>query len=461
MANFVFPGSDLSTGSTLFDMLGSFWNSVYGGVDFVDAYSKGLGLLAMQTFNNVSELAKTASRLQIPVFHKDKWNSLILKESDRKIGQIIKFGDGTIFGYQPTGVLYHFGVATDQATRINLPNDNLKDVSVICNRLTDTSLALIKNVDYIINSNGEIIFRSNPFTDKLIYNRPIFDTTNRQVDKEITLWLFRPDYDKDYIHTHFGYVLGVQYDSSQNYKDFINSLFDGITGGTSLAVIQNALQAITDIPLVKEDNETVEHITNDHSYKLIITDKNVYRFKQTVTPIVEIGDVVNTGDALIDSLRIYRINAGQLPDASELPSITVPKAYLQLATTGDLTFSNSIESVTVTTDTGYTKITFPLTGLSGDITAFWNAVHANGIAANQTLAHLLDTRTIKIGEPDATALPATINPAQFLVSNVFRNNLIIVRLKSAHYGQNALGDGALTFLRKIIPSHTAVLIRSE
>ena len=78
-----------------------------------------------------------------------------------------------------------------------------------------------------------------------------------------------------------------------------------------------------------------------------------------------------------------------------------------------------------------------------------------------TLAHRLDRRVEKIGEPTALALPATINPLQFLVENVLRNNVTVVRVRVSDLGRNALGLHVARFFYKVIPPHTAVIFVVE
>jgi hypothetical protein len=92
-----------------------------------------------------------------------------------------------------------------------------------------------------------------------------------------------------------------------------------------------------------------------------------------------------------------------------------------------------------------------------DIDKFFDDAHAAGVARNQTLAHLLDTRTNKVGEPKSSNLPATINPLKFLTENVLRGNAFVVRLAAAAFGTNAAGLQHMHLLRKIIPPHTAMI----
>lgn len=74
-----------------------------------------------------------------------------------------------------------------------------------------------------------------------------------------------------------------------------------------------------------------------------------------------------------------------------------------------------------------------------------------------TLARMLDSRKYGESEPKAQHLPQTINPLQFLISNVLRNNVFVVRIKVAGLGQNQLGLYNIKHLRQLLPPQTALI----
>lgn len=78
-----------------------------------------------------------------------------------------------------------------------------------------------------------------------------------------------------------------------------------------------------------------------------------------------------------------------------------------------------------------------------------------------TLAHLLDKRAQPDGEPKASDLPAKINPLQFLVKNVFRNNVFTVLIRVADLGQNRLGLYNIRYIRQVLPPNVAAFFVYE
>lgn len=454
----MYPANGAEIGSAIKTTFGSFWGEVYADYEFIDTFAKGIGLQAQQLNSDFDEITKCVSRIKVPVFHRTQWRKITLKRSTAIYETIHRFGSTGVFGNQPlTGITYMFGGTAGRVTQASLPTD-IKTIPLLFNRIDDPSLTLVEGVDYTTATDlNAIVFKDNPFTNPLVSSRTVFDSMGAETDKEVYLWALNSETDKDFIYSSFGYVPGIKYKSSHNYLNFLNAIMDGIHGGSSRGVVENAVSALIDVPLTKSDGEVVEVLTSDRNHKLVITDKNVYKFKLTATTIVTVGQTLKAGEPLVDIFKVYDFSDGTVH--SEIPSITIPRSYFRVALTGDLTFVNSSQATTVTTDSGYTKITFPITGAAGDITLFWNTVHTNGITANKTLAHLLDTRTIKEDEPGASVLPATINPAAFIAANVFRNNLIYIRLKKDYYGANALGVDGVKYIKKVIPSHTAVLIQ--
>jgi hypothetical protein len=78
-----------------------------------------------------------------------------------------------------------------------------------------------------------------------------------------------------------------------------------------------------------------------------------------------------------------------------------------------------------------------------------------------TLAHMLDKRRQPDSEPSERHLPATINPLRFLIENVLRNNVFIVRIDVPALGQNRLGLYNVRHLRQVIPPQTAMIVIFE
>lgn len=461
MADLNNPADALTRGKQLLGLLGTFWVSLYSGADTIAAYTNAKNQAELQSYRDLMEVVACTSRFSIPIYHRANWSILTVRQSQQLPGRLLTFGSGAVYGNSPgnLGNTYFYGVSPDRTTDFPPPN-KLKDVSVIVNRITEPSVTLVKDIDFLVDTSvPSIRFKDNPFNNPLIPTVPIYDQSGKQVDLELSLWLFMGDYDWGFIYEQFGYALGLYLDSSNNYRNLLNAVWDAVLQGSSTAHLRTILACMTDAALTLESTETVVDITTETDRKLIITDQHVYTFSLTATPVVTIGQVLTAGSRLVDSFKIYYPHSDVLP-VSDVPSLEMTTSMLLGSFQGSLVFANQVQPLTVTTDiNGKTRVSFPLTGNASDIQLFWDQVHTNGTAPGAvSLAKLLDLRAppVQSTEPQAANLPTTINPVDFLAKNVLRNNAIIVIFNTASFGPNALGTSYLQPLRQIMPPQAAI-----
>jgi hypothetical protein len=368
-----------------------------------------------------------------------------------------------VFGNSPgsSGIVYRYGISPTSITAYSHP-PRLTDVSVIVNRISEPSVTLTKEIDFRVDAtNGAIEFREDPFSDPLNISYPVYDSAGNHIDNELQLWMFMADYDWQLLYEQFGYALNVYLESSENYKNLINLLWDSLVQGSTAEHLEYLLAIVSDTPLVIETSETVEVIHTETDRLLIITDRHVYIFGVTATPIVTVGQVLKSGDRMVDAFTIYRPHRDTVP-SSVMPSISVGPGVLQGSYASELIFNNRDVELQVTIDpAGRTKIQWELGGIADDVNLFWDTVHFNGTTGSAiSLAQLMDTRYPPAQSPDPTAvnLPTTVNPFTFLMTNVFRNNALVVVLNTRSFGTNALGTSTPRGFRQVIPAHNMVFV---
>lgn len=461
MAEFKYPVRDLDRPKILIEFLGTHWASVYQD-PFVERYIGVRGQAAVQTELDATEGAASASRFKVPVFHTDIWLRITLKESDLLSGvlNITRYGEDGVYGGNPdTGVELKYGTPA-LVTDFTFPvPDDLREAPLIFNRITEPSVSMVDGLDFFLDSEFHVLhFRENPFVNDLIPKRLVYEG-DVVVDREVELWIFRGQIDFEHIFNHYGFVLDIKLPSSRSYRDLVNSIWDGLVAGTSQLPISTAFAAMTGSPIIIEEEETVEVVQNDARHLLIVTDKNVYQFKSTATPRVSVGDVVQQGDELSNAFKIFEFHSGAAPE--DLMAVTMGQGHLIAGFIDGITFDNKIVPLEVDTSGVFTRVEFEIGGFQQDTEKFWDDFHERGIAAGETLAQLLDQRTNKVGEPTAANLPATINPLEFLIANVLRNNYFVVQLRPQFFGEDAVGIENVRHLRRLMPPHTTFLITVE
>jgi len=511
---FVYPSSDLDRGRVLLSVLGSFWSRTYTAKDQVLSYVTATALQAAQTYQNLLETVSAVSRYEIPVFHKQYWTPIVIKASDLVSAEITSryFDDGT--------ALFDDGVAVFNSNAganfftFAAPTKLVK-VGQLFNRILFPTASLTEDVNYVVDAkNDRIVFAKNPFDNPAFLRKPTL--TNGKADEEIVLWGFNGQFDYDLVFNQFAYALGMRLTSSENFKDLMNAVFDGlISGGATVKDLDLALSAICGIPVVLEAEELVEVVDYDNHGLFIVTDKNAYRFNAAALPVVSAGQQVTAGMQLIRGFEIDEFFVGstyspltsadccpapanllatddysQLTTEAEndilldpntpacriarepLSALAVGNGFMAACFYGDLVFENKSVPLVVdaTHPTGYTYVQFEVGGLPADVDQFFDEIHYRGVTeANapqincppgvrrHTLAQFLDRRPQPLGEPQANHLPSTINPLRFLIENVLRNNVFVVKIIVSALGQNHLGLYNIRHLRQLLPPGTAMI----
>jgi hypothetical protein len=479
---FKYPSSDLDRSEALLSLLGSFWSSVYQGREFVSDVVSSKARLTSQTYQNLLELVASTSRLTIPVFHREYWSSLVIRESQftrRKVDRHT-FGSGLVYGdlevlawdiYLLQWANNFLAWASDnpstfgeqvEAADLTLQKlPSLVRAPLIVNRMLQPSVVLTENLDYRL-TDSRLEFIANPFDNELIPKIDIFNVTGEIVDREITLWVYHGEWDLQYVYNQFGYALGIHARSSENYKQLINAILDASVSGTSSKSQQLALSAVTGLPLVVESQETVEHIYATQDKTQVITNQHVYSYPAGSAVSVTPGQTVYGGDSLTDDFQIFELNRGSEKVLEYFQFLTISPAMLSFDGFSSVTFLNKdVPLVAETQPNGRLKVSWELVGFPLDVERLWDETHSRGIAADQTLAELLDQREEQVGPTTAGHLPATVNPLQFLVDNVLRNNVWVVRLRQRTASTGDMATASLEHFRRVQPPHTCLIIVQE
>lgn len=580
---FVYPASDLDRHRAMIATLGSFWARTYTGIDQIHSYATATAELVAQSHLNVLELAASLSRFHIPVFHTENWLPIPLRRSQQNTRASTAFKFDQAANTFNGATTFNSAVNTD--TFAYTVNKNLESVYQIFDKLMFPTITLSKNANFIVDKeNGAIIFSEDPFANPAFLRRGIYDGSGRLADEEIMLWGFKAKLDYNYIFEQFSYAIGVHLRSSENAKQFMNAVFSALLdGGTTVNTLTQAMSAICDVAVVKAPQETVELITLDAHGLLIATDKNAYRFAETATPVVEVGQTLRANDNLVRTFEIVEFNTGVVPNS--VSALALDRGFVSACFYGDLIFENVEVPLEVIEDhpSGYTFVRFKVSGFPEDVNLFFEELHARGVAAAKldpnvcneaplkyqtkgvfplignpeslyvaedtgyfyrwrlitaptlevgryaelteferchppweqfdnfttfptrgnpnkiyfdaatgkfyrwvidtpakpavgeyfftpppylqkklgTLAHLLDKRAQPEGEPKASDLPAKINPLQFLVKNVFRNNVFTVLIRVSDLGQNRLGLYNIRHIRQVLPPNVAAFFVYE
>jgi hypothetical protein len=463
MAHEEYPVYD-RLGQALIRTLGSFWYHYFGDRDQLETHYRSLGHEQGQAYLDYLEAVASVSRFDIPAFHKEDWYLWVIKESDSDQVKNI---------YDQEGLAYDGSVAYDSARAdqflFPLPTDGflgpMADARFqIYNRVIYPSKTWTRGLDFDIDYEQKTIrFYEDPFESEYVAKREVVDESGNAVDREIGLWLYRGEFDLDWIWERFGFAVALRLESSQYYKDFTNALWDAYVFGSNMRSMHMAFESMFGIPLVIEPVETVERIVEEPERTLVITDKNVYEFKAGVTVIVSVGDELVAGDSMIDAIVVEDL-AGNAPDVSLLSGVAMDENYLSGGYFAELVFENTEVDVEYggLDDDGKAVVTFRIQGFPNDVDLFFEKAQEVAKATGQkTLAELLDLRDSPSSQPLPPNLSAKINPLDFALQQIMRNHLWLLKIKTSAIQDRAPGLKMLRYIRDIVPPHTSLLIFVE
>jgi len=453
------PSGGFTTGYQTLRSLGTFWWRWFTESTALEQLYDAQGVLHFQSYINMLETVANLAGEQIPVFHEEYWYFLTLRESDMNSSSTnpLEYGDGTVYEAGATHVYGGRGDATNFA--FPMPA-GINDIPSLHNRIIGPSLSLVNGQDYTLDvEDGVITFVTNPFEEANIPIRTILNVDGTTSDREIGLWALSSKWDWEQIWYRLGYVLGIKLESSAFYRDFVNAVWTTLVQQPHVKYVQAALSAATGIPFAL-DVETVTDVGTDGVHNIISTNKNVYAVKNTSTVLVSVGDDLEVGDNLVNSLQL--VEPTDSSTWSNIAQMVLNNSLLHTHT-GPVVIENVELPVTYAgLDTqGKAIVEFTVSGAPDDVTAFWNNVHEKGAFYDRTLAEALDSRANPVAQPLEAHITAELNPLNFMVFNFIRNNTYLLFIRPTDFANGSPGLGSLRYLYRYLPPHTAMMIFVE
>ena len=451
-------------GQQLLSALGSFWTYYFSDKDKLYTHLLSVGHRQAQAYLDYLEAVATISRYDVPIFHAEDWYLLTLRQSDRDLVYNVYGQEDFVYGAAGS-----YGDPQTREILFPLPNDSflgqLKDIPyTIYNRVLYPSKTWTAGIDFDIDEERNLIrFQEDPFESGYVARRDIYDDNGAISDQEIGLWVYRGQWDVNYIYYHWAFAINMQLESSQYYKDLMNAVWDAYAFGSNLASMQSAIAAMLGVPFVLEPVEVVDDITTEIDRKLVITDKHVYEFSTAANIIVSVGDTVYAGQELSDAVTVVEFS-GNTPDYSQLSAVVLGESYLSGGYYSELTFENTDVSVDYqgVDNDGKAVVTFRVQGFPGDVDLFFEkAMEIAKRDGKETLAELLDLRDSPSTQPLPANLPSQINPLEFAIEQIMRNNLWLLKIRTSAINEDAPGLTELRHFRNIVPPHTSLLIFVE
>ena len=461
--------ADFTDESVFLNYLSSFWTRVFSDSGAIQGLLGYDAHALAQQYQDFLENIQALSINTINPLHRELITPLVLKKSTLLNGpDVLKFGDGAVWGPQPDGTDFlegatfeYGGLAQRSGLYYTVAPTNLKNIKgVIVNRLIEPSVVLMRDSDFILKD-GLIILKNNPFENPLIPRR-IIPGSNGETDEELVLWIIDGMIDRQDLYRSFGYVLSEDKTSTEQYRQIIASVFRTYTNGPTREVLDGLVATLAGAPVAREATETVERIDTFGSNILVVTDAAVYKIPtgSNLRPGIAPGTILSAGQPLTTITEIF-----DRSDTArwwfDLPALDLGSNWLALDISR-ISIPNQMVPVqleTVEGDEDHRHATFMLGGSERDLKIFWDSVRQKSLSSGQFLGDLLwvDSKLSHNGAPDFT-LPLEINPLDFMITRVMREGLVAIKLKISQIDTALSALRYLKILRDVMPAQCGLLI---
>ena len=430
----------------LLSLLGNFWSEFIEDVNVLKDLLHNVSQQEFENFRLLHALFRMAVRRNIDVYHIEEWYPLKIREKNL-IYELPTYEFSTPYTYDNNAPQIYYGITTQSLQFSYKLPDNIVDIPIISNKIHNADTIWVKGIDFYINNN-KIYFVNNPFDDRWNFSWKYIYEDNVVTDREVTLWLHKSKFDYYWLTNQWGYVFGLNLPSSDNYKKLINSIIDNHVIGSNSRSLLHFLSAITDVPLVKEDQEIIEDIVYFPDRIAVVTNKNVYNYHKNSNVLFSPGDVVTKDMYLTDTVRITEFKNNIY--YNDFPGITISNYLLDDDYEYELFFENKNYNLEIVNYNSVFHFKFPILGTPRDVQTFWNKLYTQ--AGSQSLL----TKFYEY-----YGVTSIVNPFQFIINNILRNNTIAVRIKTHLLGTNSLPLNLLQYLRYLLPPHVLCIIITD
>lgn len=453
-------GAMASGPDKLFGWLGSFWSEIYEDDGLVRGIQDARASRLSQIYLDVMEASRLVDRKNAPVFHRERWHPIRVRLSERNTGSagVLRFGvNSAKFGAQepgmyPEGTMFTFG-SKDAKFKgfVTYPVDC--DVAggakFIVDGIAGPKVFLRPGMDFMLRG-GSLVLRDDmdPFADGSPF--PVFEVPGGAdgsgQDKESVLWACDAEIERDYVHGHLGYAIGLPppgEGSSERYKTIVNAVWDTVSEGASPKAFQALVAALCGLPFVLSRNEVVESVSgSERDGWTVVTSGNVYRLPKWsvlargVTEGAELGRFdlldrsIHVYPGLVDVDRVAEMQ--EFDDISgDIPVMDIPPALIRSRVDGGFYVGWGEQPVVCDgfDSNGNPRLRFRLEGSEFDNDTFWRDVWSSCEGAGVPVSKLFGDDVSSHQYVDGEEF-GKISPMKFFLRQLVGANTLFVTVKT-------------------------------
>ena len=392
---------------------------------------EGTLALQKQVDTNWEELALSAYRKHIPVYHTEHVYTLLLDPKNKNTceASLVRFNTPRAYFLSPginpnwLSMCDRYGVPSLLNAWYKLPLSSVVSIEKIVDNPVNPTVELFPGKDF------DILWDSVQF-----YSDPCMDGKSKE------FFLINVKQDFKWIYRHFGYLLDLESKSCPLYRQVVDDIFNAYIDGSAAVDIFAILAAVTG-NIVSKESETVTEVTETQ----ITTDKNSYELLPGRTASVSVGDPISIGDSLTQDFTPIYLNQLAMPE--RLPAVLLPKRYLGPDYFFGIVFVN--QDMPVFTMDGQSR--FYIGGNSNDVELFWSDFEkhceSHGTTVNEVISLCISQYT------------NLINPYKFFAEHIGRYHYTLLSIDYRGYPSDLTLDSIP--LRRLMPPWSTLLIQQR
>lgn len=346
-------------------LLGAFWHSYYDSSEQVKSLVLSVVELQKQIAQESIELENALSRHTVDPFRKVLWYPVKVRKSQMEADSIryavydadTVYGDGTLYGSEVGRVF-----------TITVPSE-IKTAEAAVNQILEPGF-IIENPEI---RSGKLILGVNPFDGSDFYVTEVYDIQGNVVDHEALIWLKNCEVDRDDIYNLFGYILGIKLPSSERYRDLVNAIMDSLVNGPSEGTLIKAVSAVTGIPVVRNDSETVISVSGN----TITTDQQVYKFSDSDIITASPGDILFRNGVMSRGMNL--VSGIDSPGNPDIPAMELTQRLVPIPGFNRAVILNSDQPVKAVSVDGYSRVDIPFASVTPDTKLFNDTMWVRGL----------------------------------------------------------------------------------
>lgn len=439
--------SSLAYGSISKAALGSFWNKLFEGQGFIQGWSRSRAEALLQRYIDLLEIINSHAVKDTPLTHLTNWSPLLIAVKDFK--EAYAFYDEFRFGQQTDelnyGLQFRFGERGNEGNKsqyIFSIDKELQHVSVLADDLVYPNYMLVNDINFKLRY---------PY---IRVSTDILATARRlKIDgvEYAVVWAYTADFEVSKLMDGYGRLFNIDLDNTLDDRRLAAAIMSLISGGPTTANIKSVFAAALNCP-VASTTELVKSVYVVDDKRVIVTDKNVYKYDSFYTSEVMAGDTLYAGQLLGDAVKYHDVQTGGSwwttafnpadigkPDSMH---VFVPGSLFD----GHLPTGVWLQNKPLTATLTNNVVHFPLSErLNSDTTQTAFDAYLNrteNITKVKTALGLVDGVTTK-----------TVNPLDFVFSNFFAYGSVLLRFKLQTFDQLTRISNVYRCIRDYIPNY--------